>query len=63
MAAAIDDDHFIGVFDLKSNASMSFKGGREVIVDIDWATESSFVSIGVKHFKLWTDAGKDYKAT
>lgn len=63
VAAAIDDDHYIGVFDLGSNAAMSFKGGKDVIVDIDWATETSFVTIGVKHFKLWNSGATEYKAT
>lgn len=63
VAAAIDNDHFIGVFDLKSNATMSFKGGKDVIVDIDWSSETNFVSIGVKHFKVWSPSGKEYKGT
>ncbi|KAL4483877.1 hypothetical protein ABPG72_006252 [Tetrahymena utriculariae] len=63
VAAAINDDHQIGVFDLKSKAVMAFKGGPEVIVDCDWVNEDNFVTVGVKHFKLWAPAGKAYKET
>ena len=39
------------------------KGGKDIIVDIDWATEESFITIGIKHFKVWTPPGPEYKGT
>ena len=54
VAVANDVDHCIAVFDLQAKAAeWTNKGGPEVIVDLRWANETSFVSIGVKHFKLW----------
>lgn len=61
VAAAIDDDHYVGVFDLTNGKAISFVGGKEVIVDVFWIAESSFISIGIKHFKLWNSTGDTYK--
>ncbi|EGR30797.1 hypothetical protein IMG5_123400 [Ichthyophthirius multifiliis] len=61
LGAAIDDDHYVGIFDLKSGKSMTFVGGKEVIVDLDWINDTSFVTIGIKHFKFWNQAEGTYK--
>jgi hypothetical protein len=54
VASGLDDDHYLFVFDIKSGGLLaSEKGGRDVIIGMKWVGESSFVSVGVKHFKLW----------
>jgi len=35
----------------------TFKGGRELILDICWKSEDEFITVGPKHFKVW-NAGK-----
>ena len=61
-ASGLDDDHYIFVFDIKSGALLaSEKGGRDVILGMRWVGESSFVSVGVKHFRLWEFSGKTVK--
>ena len=39
----------------------SEKGGRDVIIDMKFISETSFVSIGIKHFKAWDINGKSIK--
>jgi microtubule-associated protein-like 6 len=54
VGSGLDDDHYIYVFDIKSGALVaSEKGGRDVIIGMKWVGDSSFVTVGVKHFKLW----------
>jgi len=33
------------------------KGGREIIRDLDWTSETDFASVGVKHCTFWKLAG------
>lgn len=62
VGSGLDDDHYIYVFDIKSGALLaSEKGGRDVILGMKWVGESSFVSVGVKHFRLWEFSGKTVK--
>ena len=54
-AAGMDDNHIVMVFDRKTGAKCATeKGGREFIVALEFVDENSFVSVGIKHFKLWT---------
>ncbi len=61
LCAAIDDEHCIGIMDLKTKATQSFKGDKSVILDLDWKTETEFVTIGPKLYKVWTGAAGVYK--
>jgi microtubule-associated protein-like 6 len=54
VASGLDDDHNLFVFDIRTGALMaSEKGGRDVIIGMRWVGDSSFVSVGVKHYRLW----------
>lgn len=59
-ASAVDDDHCIAVFNTdainkKFGLLCKFKGGKEIIRDIDFSPsdENSLTSVGVKHFMVW----------
>lgn len=57
-AACIDDNHMVVVFDVASGNILGCeKGDTAKIVDLEWESEESFVSVGIKHFKTWTLAG------
>ena len=36
------------------SAGIVVKGGREIIRDLDWLSETEFTSVGVKHCTFWT---------
>lgn len=40
-----------------SSAGIIIKGGREIIRDLDWTSETDFTSVGVKHCVFWTLSG------
>ena len=41
----------------------SDKGGKDVIIAMEWVTQKSFVTIGLKHFKLWDVNGTTIKGS
>ena len=41
----------------------SDKGGKDVIIGMEWVGERSFVTIGLKHFKMWEVSGKSVKGS
>ena len=54
VASGLDDNHYVFVFDIEKGTLLaSEKGGREVILGLAWVGDTSFVSIGPKHFKSW----------
>lgn len=54
-AIANDDDHNIALYNLHTNSLiLSVKGGREKITDVNFLSETEFVTTGVKHYKSWT---------
>jgi len=57
VAAALDTNHEVTVIDVAKGTNQVFKGGVEVIVGLAWSSESEFISVGVKHYKLWKDDG------
>lgn len=62
VGAAMDDDHYVMVFDRKSGAKVcTEKGGREFILCVRFTGASEFVSVGVKHFKKWEIKGSTLK--
>jgi len=61
VAACINDDHEIAVIDIKAKTTSTFKGGKELILDLHWVTEASFLSVGPKHIVLWDTKGKGSK--
>ena len=61
-AAGLDDNHYLYLFEVDSGKLIgSEKGGRDVIIDLKWVDEDKFVTIGVKHYKLWSTSGKKMK--
>jgi microtubule-associated protein-like 6 len=59
VATSIDDNHMVAVFNVRSGALESCeKGDTALIVATAFKSESEFVTVGPKHFKLWTLAGK-----
>lgn len=62
VAAGLDDDHYLYLFDVdKGMLLASEKGGRDVIIAMKWIREDSFVSVGLKHYRLWEMNGKTIK--
>lgn len=58
----MDDNHYVYLFDLKSGKKIGEeKGGREFITALKWIDAENFVTIGVKHFKVWTVSNKSIK--
>ena len=54
-ACAIDVDHHVALFDVKSGDCVSMnKGGGNLIVDIAMKDDNEFITVGVRHYKLWT---------
>lgn len=61
-AAGMDDDHYVYLFELASGKLIcSEKGGREFITGLGWVDPETFVTIGVKHYKIWSFADKKIK--
>ena len=62
VAAGLDDNHYLYLFQIDSGKMIgSEKGGRDVIIDLKWVDDDNFVTIGVKHYKIWTVSGKSMK--
>lgn len=58
----IDDNHMVVVFDVEKKSMIACeKGDTAKIVDIDWVSETEFVTVGIKHFKTWTLSGQSLK--
>ncbi|CAG9326453.1 unnamed protein product [Blepharisma stoltei] len=58
VAVSAGDDHNVAVFNLKTGAVICFvKGDREKILTVVFTAESSFVTVGIKHYKAWSLAG------
>ena len=61
-AAAMDDDHYITLFQLSSGKQIcTEKGGRQFITGLSWLDAETFVTVGIKHYKVWTVADKKIK--
>lgn len=59
VAAAIDDNHRVGVFDIEAGAMLCIdKGDTARIVDVRFKNDTEFVTVGPKHFKYWTFQNK-----
>ena len=55
----IDDNHMVVVFDIETwELLFCEKGDTAKILDCTWIDENSFVTIGIKHYKLWTITGR-----
>lgn len=39
---------------IQISSGIVVKGGREIIRDLDWQSETTFTSVGVKHCTFWT---------
>jgi echinoderm microtubule-associated protein-like 6 len=53
-ACAIDTDHHVAVFDVKTGDCICMnKGDGNMIVDICMRDDNEFVTVGVRHYKLW----------
>jgi microtubule-associated protein-like 6 len=63
VAAAIDDDHYMAIMDVKNGGSVlsTYKGGRDVILALRFNSEDEYASVGVKHFFTWTIKGNTTK--
>lgn len=58
--AGMDDDHHVALLDLVGKTIVRVvKGTKKVITKLIWISDSSFVSVGICHYKLWTVGGKD----
>ena len=58
-AAAMDDNHCLGIFDVSGRVlTCSVKGGQEVVSSLGFLNETTVVTVGLKHYKIWTIAGK-----
>ena len=56
-AVCIDDNHMMGVWDLKGNEGILLaldKGDTAIISNIQFKNEIEIASVGPKHFKYWT---------
>mmetsp|Transcript_13274 Transcript_13274/g.2079 ORF Transcript_13274/g.2079 Transcript_13274/m.2079 type:complete len:91 (+) Transcript_13274:925-1197(+) len=54
----MDDDHYIAIYDLNANGLLlTVKGGRDRILSIKFINDTTFVTTGIKHYKLWTING------
>jgi WD40 repeat protein len=58
-AVAVNDDHDVGIFSIKTeNSSFATlgieKGDKAAILDIALKDDTNFSTSGVKHFKVWT---------
>ena len=60
VAAAIDDQHEVAVFEIntKSSTGGSFlfkeRAGTDTIVEARWKSEHEFVTLGPFHLKIWS---------
>ena len=62
-AACIDDNHTIGVFDLKLGIlEASDKGDTAIISELRFKDDTEFVTVGPKHFKQWSVSNKAVKS-
>lgn len=53
--AGMDEDHTVAILDLDNGKILAVsKGTRKVITKIVWTGQSSFVTVGISHFKTWT---------
>lgn len=58
VAIAMDDDHNIALYNLHTNSLiLSTKGDRENILNVGFVSENEFITVGIKHYKLWTLTG------
>jgi hypothetical protein len=54
----IDDNHMVVVFDIKTKELLFCeKGDTAKILECTWIDENSFVTVGIKHYKLWNITG------
>ncbi len=53
----MDDDHHVAVIDINSKKIIKAKGGKKVILNLQWVNNHEFVTIGVKHYMYWTCQG------
>jgi hypothetical protein len=54
VAAAIDDNHFIAIYDVEGKALLDKKkSGPDVIIALAFGSDTQFITVGVKHYKCW----------
>lgn len=61
VCVGMDDDHIVAVIDLSESSKVlaKEKGGKEIILKCEWVDENTFVTAGIKHYKLWSfDGGR-----
>lgn len=55
----IDDNHMVVVFDTQTKELLFCeKGDTAKILDCAWIDDSQFVTVGIKHYKLWIITGR-----
>jgi hypothetical protein len=66
MAGCMNDDHNVYVFDTADNKYTLLateKGGKEFILSATWLSDDNFVTVGLKHYCLWTFGGSSLKSS
>ncbi|KRW98348.1 WD40-repeat-containing domain [Pseudocohnilembus persalinus] len=67
VASAMDDNHCIALYDLTNKQSVGgclisdTQGGRDIMTELQMKNENQFVTVGPKHFKVWTQKGEGKK--
>lgn len=55
----IDDNHMVVVFEVSSGELLFCeKGDTAKILDVCWVEDGQFVTVGIKHYKVWTITGR-----
>ena len=63
VAACTDDSHTVASFDLKTATLEAVeKGDTAIISEVRFKDDREFVSVGPKHFKIWSVENKSIKS-
>ena len=64
-ATCMDDDHRVVIFDVNNGYNMvAFeKSGKDFILGLVWLNDSSFVTVGIKHYVCWSINGSSVKGS
>ena len=66
-AIGIDPNHSIAIFDTTTKSThggtmlLHDHCGQENIFDLKWKNDNEFVTVGIKHFKVWTSSNTGLK--